>query len=331
MIHIAKKLGLVVGVVIWVFVCGEIVIRVISSFTLIYDIEMSRYARELIVPSPSLNLSHEHKKNTHAKLMGVEISLNSLGHRSSELKKPKPANEKRLHFIGSSIVLAWGVPVEKGFAEVTANLLNQNLSSTNGKKFIAINSGVANYNTAFEVALLKRQIEKTNPDQVIIQYHLNDAEKNPERGDNQFLRYSEFALFLYLQYRAISTVATKTLAEYYQSLYAEDNPNWLRTKAALGELKKITEARNIPLVAVLVPDLHDLRPEGPYPPLYALVEKAFSKVEIELINPLSALQKKFGKNPTAAWAHRDDPHPSAAAHGVIGQEIYIYLNKNNNF
>ena len=58
---------------------GEIAIRVITSRRLVYNIEMVKYARELKQRDPRGVVSHVHRPSRSAKLMGVEIALNSLG------------------------------------------------------------------------------------------------------------------------------------------------------------------------------------------------------------------------------------------------------------
>jgi hypothetical protein len=321
-LNIAKKIGVTVFIAAWIFISGEIVIRVMASFIPIYDVEMMHYSKELKTRSLLPGVSHQHKPNASARLMGVDVVLNSLGHRNADLTSPKGKHEKRIHFIGSSILLGWGVPAKDGFAESVATLLNENKPATNPTKFISINAGVGNFNTVYEVALLKSQINKTDPDLIVLQYHINDAEPNPAGTDSLFLQYSEFAAFLYLHFRSMSAVATQTLAEHYQSLYLDDSPSWKRTKAALVELKELSVQHNIPMLAVLVPDLHDLTHDGPYPPLYKQLKKAFEKIGIDLIDLFPALQEKFSVRPMDAWVYRDDPHPSRLAHKVIAEQIF---------
>ena len=106
---------------IYIFVICEVGIRIISNLTNIYEIEMLKYAKQLKKISADPNLSHEHIPNKSAKLMGVEISLNSLGHRKTishiELSK-KRVKDYRIHIIGSSIALGWGVDLGYTFADL---------------------------------------------------------------------------------------------------------------------------------------------------------------------------------------------------------------------
>jgi len=73
------------------FIVFELFIRAIAFFHPIYDVEMMKYAKALKVFSPVPTLIRQHRPNSKAHLMGVDVSLNSLGHRSRELINPKPA------------------------------------------------------------------------------------------------------------------------------------------------------------------------------------------------------------------------------------------------
>ena len=78
---------------------GEIGLRTISNFINVSDIEKLKYAKELISGSNNPNLSSEHIPNSQSKLMGVDIILNSLGHRNKEIAVQKPKNEYRIYVL----------------------------------------------------------------------------------------------------------------------------------------------------------------------------------------------------------------------------------------
>src|SRR4051812_1676841 len=84
---------------------AEIALRVRSTYKNIYNIEMVKYATELKMPDPEGQVSHVHQRNKTAKLMGVEVSLNTLGNRGPDLAVQKPANTKRVFVLGSSVTM----------------------------------------------------------------------------------------------------------------------------------------------------------------------------------------------------------------------------------
>ena len=76
--------------VVYLAICGEIMIRILSSFILIYDVEMLNYAKQIKMKSTVPGLLHQHRPNARARLMGVDFETNDLGHRSRPLATPSP-------------------------------------------------------------------------------------------------------------------------------------------------------------------------------------------------------------------------------------------------
>ncbi len=309
----------------YILVCGEISIRIISTFFTVYSIEMLDYAKELKIKSTIPGVSHEHRPNASAELMGVEVALNALGHRNAELGNPKNRNERRIYVLGSSITLGWGVPVKEGFVSRVERRLNAEKGSRNGLQYRAINAGIGNYNTFYQVELFKQQVDVTDPDIVVLQYYINDAEPNPQGEDYSILRYSLLTAFIYQHVKALMAVSTKSLAEHYQELYAEGAVDWERAKASIRELKVVTEARGIRLVALLVPELHNLSEDGPFPPLYRKIGDAFAEMGIYTINPLPRFQAAYGNDPSRSWVAKNDPHPNSSAHKLLADALFEHL------
>lgn len=322
---VLRKIGGWLAVIVWIAVCGEVVIRAISAFTMVYSVEMLNYAKELKVRSDNPVLTHQHRTNASAELMGVEVSLNSLGHRGPELANPKPAGEKRIFVLGSSFTLGWGVGAGEVFADVLAQRLNAQKSPATGHRYVTANAGVGNYNSVFEVELFKQQVDAVKPDLVVIQYYINDAEPNPVASDNAIFRYSLAAAFLYQQVRSLTTLDAMTLEDYYAGLYEDGQPGWEGAKAALAELEALTAARGIPLVATLIPELHDLSPDGPYPPIYARIAGFFASIGVPLIDTFPAIAARFADDPPSAWVALDDPHPNALVHAIVADRLAQYL------
>ena len=310
-----------VGFVLYVLLCCEVLIRLVSHFMQLYDIEMLRYARDLKVRSSQPGLSHEHRARRSAHLMGVEITLNSLGHRSPELAQPKPPNEKRVYFMGSSITLGWGVAEDQAFPALVVSQLNQDGRGAGAPAFVAVNAGVGNYNTVHEVDLLARQMDQVQPDLVVLQYYQNDAEIKPGAPDNLLLAHSLFLAYLTQRVKVAASLRRGSLVDYYRGLYGPGRPGWQQAVAALARLRALCHDRRLPLVAALVPEVHDLRPNGPYQPLYEQIKGAMAEQGVRVIDTTPALQAAFAAAPESAWVGRDDPHPSAAAHAVIARVL----------
>ncbi|MEO5334003.1 MAG: SGNH/GDSL hydrolase family protein [Magnetococcus sp. YQC-5] len=306
-------------------VLAEVALRVITSFAIIYDIEMIKYAHHLKKPSSIPGLSHQHIPNSKAHLMGHDVTLNSLGHRSPELVNPKSNQEKRIHFIGDSCTMGWGVPQNGTTSAVTRDLLNQTIGAKTGKHFVDINAGVGNYNAVFTSKLFEQQVNQVSPDLVVFKFYINDAEPDPQKWDNFIFRHSVLAAFMYLKYRSIWVIRNETLPEYYAKTFRPGTETRTQANLALQNIKKICDLRGMPMVGLLVPEMHDLSKEGPYPPIYAIITQMFSDLGIPLINPLDELRATFGDRSTKPWVAEDDPHPSAEAHAVMARKLSHYL------
>lgn len=83
---------------------GEGALRVVFAYRLNYNIEMVKYAKALKQRDSGGEVSHVHRPNTSATLMGVEVALNSLGDRGPEVAAKQPASTRVL-VLGSSVTL----------------------------------------------------------------------------------------------------------------------------------------------------------------------------------------------------------------------------------
>ena len=119
----------------------EIALRLQNSYiNPSYDIEMWRYSKELKQRSENDDISHIHVKNASAELQRVTITTNEIGARGAPLSQAGAA-DKSILFIGSSIVLGWGVPQQDTMSEQVKKLAGQD-----GQNWHVVNAGVGNYN-----------------------------------------------------------------------------------------------------------------------------------------------------------------------------------------
>lgn len=322
-----KRIVAALWICSYVLILGEIMVRVLASFTAMYSIEMLKYAKELKVKSSVPGISHEHRPNATARLMGVKVSLNSLGHRSRELVNPKPMGERRFHVIGDSIALGWGVPVESGFVALTEERLNRERAPQTGARYVGVNAGIGNVNAVFKTETFKRQVDATNPDLAVLQYYIRDAEPDPVGDDSMILQYSLLAATVYQNVRTVTAVRAEPLADHYLRLYDEGRPTWERAKAAVRELKRLCDQRHIPLTVLLVPELHNLAADGPYPPIYRKVSAAFGAMGVDVVDAFPAVAAGMTSSNSPAWIARDDPHPSPEVHRILADVLYQKLTR----
>jgi len=82
-----------------------------------YDIEMWKYAREVKRISGDPLIGHEHAPDRHAVLMGVDFTTNSKGLRDREFPYARTPGKLRIHMLGDSMTVGWGVNVQDTFAK----------------------------------------------------------------------------------------------------------------------------------------------------------------------------------------------------------------------
>ena len=140
-----------------------------------YHVEMWRYAVELKRVAEDPEIGHEHIPGAHARLMGVDVSINSDGLRDKELEEAKPTGVTRILMLGDSITFGWGVPAD----ETLPRVLERELTAQGAGPIEVINSGVGNYNTAMEAGYFFDHGKAYDPDIVVLNYFINDAEPTP--------------------------------------------------------------------------------------------------------------------------------------------------------
>lgn len=306
---------------------GEVALRLVSNSLLIYNIEMLKYSNELKMADPLNEVSHVHKPNAFAHLMGVDISLNSVGNRSRELSNPKPAGEKRVYVAGSSVTMGWGVSENQVFSYVAEEKLNH-LGQT---KYNFINAGVGNYGTFSSTRIFYRQFEKANPDMVILHYFITDLELRDLSRDNSLLQKSYLAAYVYNDIKGfVFRNSYSSLFDYYDKLYQDDSPQWQQTQNEILVLKNFLSQKNIRLLIMIVPDFHNLSEGTSFQGLYERMQSAFERMDIKTLNTFPYFQRLYGNKESQLWVQTNDPHPNATGHGVMADLLYDYFLKNVN-
>jgi len=307
---------------------GEVAVRVVSSVHLIYNIEMVKYATKLKMRDPTGEASHVHRPSASAHLMGVDISLNSLGDRGPELQNPKQPDRKRVLVMGSSITMGWGVPYDSIFTTMAERMLNTNRPFGPKITFEFVNAGIGNYNTDFQYKLFLRQYPVVKPDMVVLHYFISDVQPRGKGNDSPILRYSYFAAFLYDRWTLFKLRFGghyTDLFTFYNGLYADTSAAWKQTQQEISSMRDMTARDRVPFVVMVIPDIHDLAPGTPYQAIYAKIDTAFRAMNIPTVNAFDAFQQQFGKDVSTLWIQSDDPHPNAKGHMLMAQLLYDYL------
>jgi lysophospholipase L1-like esterase len=95
----------------------------------------------------------------------------------------KPANTKRLLFLGSSVTFGWGVPAERAFPELVRQGLEKALP---GIAFETINAGVPGYSSYQGILYLKKILSLYQPDVVVAEFGINDGTVAVKKADKDW-------------------------------------------------------------------------------------------------------------------------------------------------
>jgi lysophospholipase L1-like esterase len=298
-------------------IVSEVALRIYTRRSLIYDIEMSRYATEIKVEAANSRIGHVHKPNTDVTLMGVRVTINSDGFRDREYPIER-GSAQRIIALGDSVTFGWGTEKAKTFEE----LLEAELSRADPTEII--NFGTGNYNTDQEVALFREKGLKYRPDEVVVFYFINDAEPTPRRsGLNALSRIRTITFFWSRLNSALTMVGGhKSFRTYYTDLYADDQPGWIAAKRAFIELRDVCRSQGITLRVVLLPEFHVLD-DYPFHAEHRKILAFLKDIGVDGLDlaPFFAQEK----HPKRLWVATDDAHPNEIAHAAIARHAREFI------
>lgn len=300
----------------------EAVSRLVLDDGMQFDLEMWKYARDIKISSDDPKIGHEHRPLTSGFYMGAPVSINSAGYRDREYPLLKPAGGVRVMMLGDSLTFGWGVKVEDTFADQLEKILNKGAIVG---EFEVINAGVGNYNTSMEVTAFMRNGYKFNPDIVVLNYFINDAEPTPKRAKSSFTEYSYAAVMLW---GALDTVSRMYFGKadwksYYSGLYGDAQPGWKQSKEAIAQLADYCKRKGIKLLLVNLPELHELS-SYPFENVNSKVEEVAGQLGVPYDDMLPVVQ---AEPPQTLWVSPTDAHPNAKADAIIAAEIASALGR----
>src|SRR5712691_1940510 len=170
----------------------ELAVRVAIDDGMQFDLEMWKYARDVKQVADDHLTGHGHRPNSEARLMGVDVKINSKGLRDREIPYERTPSTLRILMLGDSFTEGWGVPFEETFSKRI-----ERLYAARGTRTEVINAGVGNYNTVMEVNYFLNEGYKYRSDIAVLNYVPNDAERAPPAAQpNLLMRLCYSCVFL---------------------------------------------------------------------------------------------------------------------------------------
>jgi hypothetical protein len=268
--------------------------------------------------------------NSSAQFWGTTSTFNSLGMRDVEPAAVKAPGTCRIVTLGDSVTMGEGVAQNQTFTYGLRELLA-------GRKVEIVGAGVSGWNTTEEERFLRTNLDRLDPDLVVLTYVVNDYEpynsirRDRERertwSDRIFevlilrSRFFEWSLFTYHKMAGPNLDGMKMFVRWDAMLkasgppFAPDDPGWNASREALLRMRDSLSARGAKLVIFL----YHL---GPLPLEAVALERLreFSRDSgVQVIDTLPFFTghswKEIVLNPVM------DPHPNAQGHALLAKGI----------
>ena len=301
---------------------GEAIVRFAADDGMQFDLEMWKYAKEVKTASDDPLIAHEHAPNRSARLMGVDVTTNSQGLRDREISVAAEQGTLRIMMLGDSLTFGWGVAVEDTFSNRVEQMYRQD--DVNAE---VINTGVGNWNTIQQVQFFLTKGYRFEPDIVVLNYFVNDAEPVPQsRAPSWLMRHCYLCVFVAGRLDTLKRLVTEgqSWEEYYLSLYRDgEAPGWKGARAALERLATYCKKHDIRLVIASLPELHDVK-NYPFSKVTELLRQTTKDLDLEFVDVLPEMQHEDARR---LWVTPPDPHPNALAHKYIAEGLYRALRR----
>ena len=302
-----------------IFIVIETFLRIKNHFVINYDVEMWKYSKELKTAVKNSEINHIHKKNKSAILQNVEIKINSLGMRGDEEDIQNwQSSDLKILFMGSSIMLGWGVK-----EKFVLNNIVEDLAKKNDKSWATLNSGIGNYNTQRYVNNYLENNKNLNPDIIIVQYFINDAEILTSNRGNLITRNFHLGVLLW-KYISLfeDDLSVRNIDDYYKKIYKDEKTNKI-VKRNLLKLKKHCKDKNIRCILVYTPDIDLLKSGYNFKFIKKYLLEIVKELDMEFLDVTDAIKDNINLKMTNI--EYKDRHPNSKAHEIIGETIYKYL------
>jgi lysophospholipase L1-like esterase len=298
----------------------ELYVRTVADDGMQFDLEMWKYTLALKQSSADPRIGHEHRPLSAARLMGVDVRINSRKLRDREIPYDRTANTLRVMMLGDSFTEGWGVAFDDIFSKRI-----ERLYAGEGVAAEVINAGVGNYNTVQEARYFLTEGYRYAPDIVVVNFTYNDAEPVPRSHEPGLIeRHCRACVFLAGRLDALSRLigVRPAWSDYYLGLYGDGAaPGWQAAKGALRDLAAYCRARGIKLLVANFPELHDVRNYR----LGRITGLIRAAAEAEGAGFIDLLPAVAHEDPAGLWVTPGDVHPNARGNQLFAEALFTAL------
>lgn len=303
----------------------------------INDDEELRYTN---LPSTEITFVYHDNSMDYA----ISHKTNSRGFRGPEFLLSRPANRRRIAFLGDSFTFGEGVRDDRTFAVKTSRYLNELVPEGDPTRYESYNFGVGGFNTNQTAVLLEETVLRYKPDVVVLAFTLNDAEPdlffyNKESGETErreredhisegisdpeppdsFLYRFRLSKMIWQLLRSRETTA-HTIA-YYRSLFEEGSEGWESARNALHRIIRVCADEGIECHVLLFPIFFQLNDNYPFTDIHKLIEEETMSAGAGSARFTDLFDLFKGMEDTDLWVHPTDQHPNEIAHDMVGRYL----------
>ena len=308
--------------IVFVFGALEIAVRTIVDDGMQFDLEMWKYARDVKTVSDDPLIGHQHGPDRSAELMGVLVETNAEGLRDRDFAFERTPGTLRIVMVGDSLTEGWGVPFEDTFSKRI-----ERMYADKGVQAEVINTGVGNWNTVQEVQFFLSNAYRYQPDIVVLNYFVNDAELlAPSKPPSILTSHCYSCTFLMGRIDTLLRQFSERqdFQDYYLGLYGDGQAKgWMDSRAAIGRLAAYCAENDIKLLVASLPELHDVQ-DYQFGRITELVQEAAEENGAEFVDLLPALEDQES---STLWVTPPDPHPNALANQFLAEGLFEALQK----
>ena len=237
----------------------------------------------------------------------------------------------RIIAIGDSFTFGPKMHFDDSYSKRLERMLNLNDQQ---RRVEVLNWGISGYSSMHEVEVVRDAIKSFNPDLIIVQITLNDAELQPfrvthkyqnKRGEvilgNPIFKYWKSLGFLVR--RIYYTTLDKEYLTYH--IAAFENPSsWKMFSGAFEQMKRLSAESSIPMLAVLFPMMsHPFDERYPFHGVHKKISDEMSAQGIPFVDLFSDFE---GRDPVRLQVEPgSDAHPNELAHRFAADRIYTTL------
>lgn len=298
----------------------EILARLFDPLGISYLPETSRFLDTMIHEQP---IGYRLRPGLDGDFNGARYQINSLGFRGPEMSTSKPADEKRVLFMGDSIAFGVGVGNDQTIPSVV-----ERLAAVHGTYRFA-NMGVPSYNTEQELIQFETLGQTLKPDGVVLLFSSNDIEAKDWAFGSQnswivgtIQRSYALSLSMLTVYRIRE--ATRDPASAKKVTFSADDPRWQRVAVALRKLKEHCDRLAIPFTVVF------LGTESEFP--YDLLVAEGRDRGIDVVGIRASDDPRWPDGDSLKYRNSvTDSHPNQAGCEMFGRLIYEALERRGYF